>query len=76
MNAEDLKRLVERQPFRPFRIHLTDGRSFDILHPDFVWVLRHRIEIGISEQPNGTIPDRAEFVALLHVVSIEELQTA
>lgn len=76
MTAEDIRRMADQHPFKPFRIHLSNGRSFDIRHPDFVWVLRNRIEIGLSDRPDSNIPDRAEFVSLLHVVSVEELQAA
>jgi hypothetical protein len=76
MTAEDIKRRLEKQPFKPFRIHFSDGRSFPIRHADFVWVLRTRIEVGLSDNPGSAIPDRAEFVSLLHITSVEELQAA
>jgi hypothetical protein len=76
MTPEDIKLHLHQHPFKPFRIHLSDGRTFDIRHPDFAWVLRSRIEVGLSDDPQSTVPDRAEFVSLLHIVSIEELQAA
>lgn len=76
MTAEEIKIFVDRQPFKPFRLHLSDGRSFEIRHPDFIWVLRSRVEIGLADDPKSTTPDRAEFCSLLHVVSLEELKQA
>jgi len=76
MKPEEIRELQHRQPFIPFRIHLSNGRHFDIRHPDFVWVLKTRVEIGLADDPNSSTPDRAEFVSLLHVVSVEELQAA
>jgi hypothetical protein len=76
MTADEVKVFLHKQPFKPFRIHLSDGRTFDIRHPDFVWVLKTRIEIGLADDPSTTTPDRAEFVSLLHVVSVEEMQAA
>lgn len=36
MRAEELNRLHKAQPFRPFRIHLADGRHLDVVHPEFL----------------------------------------
>jgi hypothetical protein len=36
MTAEQLRTMREANPFRPFIIHLTDGRTFTVPHRDFV----------------------------------------
>jgi hypothetical protein len=36
MTAEQFRKLREANPFRPFRIHLADGRVLPVLHRDFV----------------------------------------
>jgi hypothetical protein len=36
MTAEQLRAKRNSQPFRPFTIHLADGRSFSVPHRDFV----------------------------------------
>src|SRR5437667_90308 len=36
MTAEQLRTLREANPFRPFIIHLADGRTFSVPHRDFV----------------------------------------
>ena len=38
MFAADLNRRLEDQPFRPFRIHLSDGTSVDVIEPRMVIV--------------------------------------
>jgi hypothetical protein len=72
MRAEDLHEFTRKRPFSPYRIHTTEGRSYDIRHPDQVIVLRSRVVIGVGGE-NG-VPDHIEHVALLHVVRIEELE--
>jgi hypothetical protein len=37
MTAEQLRAMREAQPFRPFTIHLADGRSLLVPHRDFVF---------------------------------------
>ena len=36
MTSEQLRVLREANPFRPFTIHLADGRSLTVPHRDFV----------------------------------------
>ncbi len=36
MTAEQLRALREAAPFRPFTIHLADGRTLTVPHRDFV----------------------------------------
>jgi hypothetical protein len=73
MRPEELKELLKARPFVPLRIHLTDGRQFDIYHPDRVLVLRGRVDIGVAPDPASDILDRVEHCSLLHIVRVEEL---
>jgi hypothetical protein len=36
MRIEDLKRVKNKVPFRPFMIHMADGREIEVRHPDAV----------------------------------------
>jgi len=36
MTAEQLRAICDAHRFRPFTIHLADGRRFTVLHRDFV----------------------------------------
>ena len=38
MTPQEILRYVRGQPFRPFRIHLVSGRTFDVRHPEMVKV--------------------------------------
>jgi hypothetical protein len=74
MRPEELRELLTTRPFVPLRIHMTDGKSFDIRHPDNVLVLRSRVDIGVPTDAASGILDRVEHRSLLHVVRVEELQ--
>ena len=76
MRAEEFVQLLRRAPFVPIRIHLTDGKTFDIRHPELVWVLRSRIDIAIRGDASLGLVDRVEYCSLLHVVRIEDLSAA
>jgi hypothetical protein len=36
MKAEDIRKMQEAVPFRPFSLVLADGRAFPVPHPDFL----------------------------------------
>jgi hypothetical protein len=36
MTVEQLRKMHQERPFRPFRVHLADGRSLDVPHPEFL----------------------------------------
>ncbi len=70
MNPETLREQLRKQPFKPFRIQLTNGQSYVIGHPDFAWLKRTSILIGLSSGDDD-IPDEHTECDLLHVVAIE-----
>ena len=36
MTVEQLKNVLHSQPFKPFTIHMGDGRAFLVKHPDYL----------------------------------------
>src|SRR4051794_41821360 len=74
MPPEVLRSHLTRQPFAPFRIHLTDGRVFDVLHPGLLWVGRRDAVVGIRG-PDGYL-ERHHTISLLHITGVEPIQPA
>jgi hypothetical protein len=74
-NAKQLKDFVDAKPFRPFKVLLSDGRSYEVPHHDAVFVTQNKIEIGLDLNKDG-IARRSVYCAILHIASVEELQTA
>lgn len=73
MRAEDVLELVKAQPFRPFRMHLVSGKTFDIVHPEFIRVGRSAAYVFFADEPNRPY-DRVEIVALVLVERLEPLE--
>ena len=65
---------VTAEPFRPFRITTTSGRTFDIRHPEMVQVGRSTMTIFtfMANESDGTKEQQVE-VSLLLTESIEPL---
>ena len=81
MRRDELVEALRAGPFRPFRLYLSGGGTFDIRHPEMLMVGQHSAVIGIVErQENGhsgeAYPDieRTVPVDLMHITRIEELQ--
>jgi hypothetical protein len=74
-NAKQLKDFIDAKPFRPFKVLMSDGRSYEVPNHDAAFVTQNKIEIGLDLNKNG-IARRSVYCALLHIASVEELQTA
>ena len=74
-SAKEIKDLMDAKPFRPFRIHLSDGSSYEITNHDVAFVTKSSVEVGLHPDPDG-IAERTVKCAILHIGRIEELQPA
>lgn len=72
MRPDDLLQLLHTRPFQPFRVSLSDGRHFDVPHPEMAMVGRSTIHIGIPARDGleGQI-ERLVNCALIHITSTE-----
>jgi hypothetical protein len=76
MAPEELLTILRERPFQPIRIALTDGRSFEVRHPEMVLAGRRSAVIGLPAQgETEPLYDRRITVDLLHIVSVEPIQT-
>jgi hypothetical protein len=75
MRAEELAQLIRRKPFQALRLHLTTGQTYDIRHPEFIIVQRQSAEVGLDPDPKTGVVDRVEYLSLLHIVRIENIES-
>ena len=74
MRIEDIRALTRATPFRPFRVYLTIGETYDVHHPDMLLATLGAVHIAAPTQggqPNdgGSV----RIVSLVHIVKIEYL---
>ena len=69
-----IKERLNERPFRPFRLHLSDGSKQEIPHPEFAWVFGTRIFIGLAAGVRTTYGDCVKEVASLHVTHLEDVR--
>lgn len=72
MNADELVELLADRPFRPLRVHLADGRSHVIRHPELAVVARSSVTIGtIQEEQNGNhVADKISHCSLVNITEV------
>jgi len=77
MAPEELTGAVRRKPFVPFRVTLTEGSTYDVLHPEFCMLGRRSAIIGLAGgvQDNEQLFERSVTLDLLHIVKLESLET-
>ena len=66
MNVDEIRRLLQRNPFEPFKIHLSDARSFEVVNRDFLLLPRDRSTSIVFALPNGQF----EWIYLKQITSI------
>jgi len=66
LNLENLRARVRGGGFKPFKLHLTDGREIPVTHPEFIIVANHFVIAATDDGVSYTIDP-------LHIVAISEL---
>jgi hypothetical protein len=72
-NARRLKELMSAQPFRPFRVWLSDGKSYKVPNHDAAFVTQNFLEVGLDLNRDG-IARRSVNCAILHITQVEFLK--
>lgn len=69
MNPDDIKELLDRHPFEPFRIRLSSGDVYDVRDAHSVALMKNRLFLALPT-------DRSVLVPYLHIAALESVQAA
>jgi hypothetical protein len=73
MRPEALRYLLNQRPFQPFRIHVSDGASYDVTHPEGAILLPTGVNIRLP--PAGMLGGpgvyRAVLISFVHITRVE-----
>jgi hypothetical protein len=72
MTTEAVRKILKRQPFQPFRLVMSSGKSYDVRHPEMAWLLKNDVLVGIDAQDDG-LPTEFDICPLFHVATIEPI---
>jgi hypothetical protein len=70
MTVQTFRDLLTAKPFRPFRLVMSSGESYEVKHPEMAMLTRTDILVGLDETRQG-VPARFKICSLLHVTAIE-----
>jgi hypothetical protein len=77
MNAKHLVSLRTRQPFAPFRLVMSDGRYYDVRHPELLTVGKSISSIGVADKEEEyVLADHFVWVDNDHITSTIPLTVA
>lgn len=66
MTTQQLREMLQAQPFQPFDIYTADGRSFSVRHPELVFITPGGRTIGVAVDD-----DAIAIIDLLLVTSLQ-----
>ncbi len=73
--AKQIKEMMNAQPFKPFRIHLSDGSVHEVPNHDAAIVAHSSVEVATGLDTDG-IAEWSTRCAIIHITRIEDLQPA
>jgi hypothetical protein len=73
MTAETFREILRRRPFEPFRVVMSSGESYNVMHPEMALVSARSLILALPDptQPEG---ERLAFCSYLHLTHVEVLR--
>lgn len=69
----DFKTRLKGQPFKPFRIVTSSGASYEVRHPDLLWIGANELMVGTPSGLDPSLYENVSRVAMVHVTALEDL---
>jgi len=77
MTAKRIVDFVTAEPFRPYRIKMTSGKSYDIRHPEMIQVGRTTATVFTwMSDDEEEAKEREQELSILRVEAMEPLEPA
>ena len=74
INPEAILSELEREPFIPIRLNLTDGTKVDIDNPGLSFVNNLALYLARTDRPNSRLAADFRLISLRHIVSVEQIE--
>lgn len=72
MTRQEIERWINRKPFKPFRVHTSQGKSFDITHAYQTILTGTNLVVGIEPDAFGRVKSTT-YCEILKVLRIEDI---
>jgi hypothetical protein len=75
MTADTFREVLRRAPFEPFRVVMSSGESYTVMHPEMALVSARALVLAVPE-PTHPEGERLAFCSYLHIAHVETLRPA
>ncbi len=65
---------VTAEPFRPFRIKMASGQSFDVRHPEMITMAKSSVRVFTSPERGEENAERWHDVSLMLMETLEPIE--
>lgn len=72
MRPNDIIAHLRKRPFHPVRVFISDGKSYDVRHPEMMMVGHTEVVIGVANGKSGPF-ERLAYCDPIHITRIEPL---
>ena len=69
MIIDTLRDLLSRDPFRPFRVRVSSGSTYEVRNPDLAVPLKSQLFLAV---PNS---DKVTFIPYLYIAAVDALSS-
>ena len=73
MTADTFREILKRAPFEPLRVVMSSGESYEVMHPEMVFVTARSLILAIPD-PSHPEGERLAFCSYIHVAHVEILK--
>src|SRR5438552_2665771 len=70
MTVQSFRDLLTAQPFKPFRLVMSSGKTYEVRHPEMAFLTRTSIYVAVDIADDG-VPNDYRLCSLLHVTAVE-----
>ena len=74
MTVQTFRNLLTDRPFKPFRVVMSSGKSYEVRHPEMAWLTKSDLLVGIDIEDDG-LPAEFKTCSLLHITAVEPLSS-
>ena len=73
MPPQEIKKYLDKRPFIPFRLHISDGSHMDVPEPLACYVDKLHVEVGVGFDADMQLYEKSVWVAPNQVARIEPM---
>ena len=71
MTVQAFRELLARRPFKPFRLVMLSGKTYEVRHPEMAMLTRSDMLVGTHVEDG--VPAEFKICSLLHVATVEPI---